>query len=59
MRKDPPPTVREELDALTLAVRTEDSPWTKQILDRLNVQYPEVARALHRGLGLSYGPYDF
>ncbi|WP_163512683.1 hypothetical protein [Fodinicola acaciae] len=59
MNKMPPPTVREELDALTLAVRSEDDRWTKQILDRLNVQYPEVVRAIHRGLGLSYGPYDF
>ena len=59
MNKYPPPTVREELDALTLAVRSEDEQWTKQILDRLTVQYPEVVRAIARGLRLSYGPYDF
>lgn len=48
---DPMSTVREELDELTLALRTWDRVWTVQILDRLAVEYPEVTAVLYQGLG--------
>ena len=49
---EPVHSVREDLDELTLALRTRDRVWTQQVLDRLTLEYPEATSALYRGLGL-------